>query len=105
MYERPDAVVVRSFVAGVNPDDLEISMYNDLLTIRGLRNEHEEIHDDRYYHRECYWGTFSRSIVIPVPIDPELIRAYFKNGVVTIELPRIIDESPSLRINLDAPEP
>lgn len=96
MYERADAVVLRALVAGANPDELEISMYNDLLTIRGSRAEHEEIHDDRYFHRECYWGTFSRSVVIPVPVDADSIRAYFKNGVVTIELPKIIDEQPSI---------
>lgn len=88
MYENPDSIVVRSFVAGVEPDDLEISMHNDMLTIRGRRHDVEEIHDDRFFHRECYWGTFSRSVIIPKPIDIEAIQALFKNGVVTILLPK-----------------
>lgn len=87
MYETDSAVVVRSFVAGVAPDDLEISMHNDMLTIRGSRHDAEEIHDDRFYHRECHWGTFSRSIIIPLPVDTGRIRALFKDGVVTIILP------------------
>ena len=88
MYENPDSIVVLSIVAGVEPDDLEISMHNDMLTIRGRRHDVEEIHDDRFFHRECYWGTFSRSVIIPKPIDIEAIQALFKNGVVTILLPK-----------------
>lgn len=88
MYENPDAIVVRSFVAGVEPENLEISMHNDMLTIRGRRHDVEEIHDDRFFHRECYWGTFSRSVIIPKPVDVDAIQALFKNGVVTIMLPK-----------------
>lgn len=89
MYETGDAVVVRSFVAGVEPDAIEISLHNDMLTIRGSRSDREEIHDDRFFHRECHWGTFSRSVIIPRSIDSERIRALFKHGVVTIILPKI----------------
>ena len=97
MYERPDALVVRSLVAGVNPDNLEISLHNDLLTIRGVRENIEEVYDDQYYHRECYWGGFRRTIVLPLPVDPSGIRAFFSNGVVTIELPKRTEQS---QINL-----
>lgn len=88
MYETADTLVVRSFVAGVEPENLEISMHNDMLTIRGKRHDVEEIHDDRFFHRECYWGTFSRSVIIPRPVDVGAIQALFKNGVVTIILPK-----------------
>ncbi|MBI4240067.1 Hsp20/alpha crystallin family protein [Candidatus Uhrbacteria bacterium] len=93
MYERADALVVRSLIAGVDPDNLEISLHNDLLTIRGAREDVEEMYDDQFYHRECYWGGFRRTIVLPVPVDPNGIRAYFKNGVVIIELPKLNEES------------
>ena len=86
MYERPDAIIVRSFVAGVEPENLEIVLDGDILTIRGHRAEVEEIHDDRVFHRECYWGSFSRSLVLPSAVDSEKIRALFKNGIVYIEL-------------------
>lgn len=89
MYETNDTIVVRSFVAGVEPDNIEISVHHDILTIRGVRHDAEEIHDDRFYHRECHWGTFSRSIIIPKTIDSDRIRALFKNGVVTILLPKM----------------
>ncbi len=88
MYENADSLVVRSFVAGVEPEDIEISLHNDMLTIRGRRHDVEEIHDDRFFHRECYWGTFSRSVIIPRPVDVDAIQALFKNGVVTIVLPK-----------------
>lgn len=96
MYETDDMIVVRSFVAGVEPDNIEISVHHDILTIRGTRHDAEEIHDDRFYHRECHWGTFSRSIIIPKTIDPNRIRALFKNGVVTILLPKIHPHEPSV---------
>lgn len=89
MYETADAIVVRSFVAGVEPDAIEISLHNDMLTIRGSRSDREEIHDDRFFHRECHWGIFSRSVIIPRTIDPDRIRALFKHGVVTIIVPKI----------------
>ncbi|MBI4252975.1 Hsp20/alpha crystallin family protein [Candidatus Uhrbacteria bacterium] len=96
MYETDDMIVIRSFVAGVDPDHIEISMHNDMLTIRGTRQDMEEIHDDRFYHRECHWGTFSRSVIIPKTIDPDRIRALFKNGVVTILLPKAHPNEPSV---------
>lgn len=90
MYERQDAVVIRSLVAGVDPSDLEIALHNDLLTIRGKREKlQEEVHDDRYYARECYWGPFSRTLVVPVPVDGSNIKATLKNGILVIELQKL----------------
>lgn len=88
MYETDEAIIVRSFVAGVEPDTIEVSVHNDMLTIRGTRHDAEEIHDDRFFHRECHWGTFSRSVIIPKTIDPSRIRALSKHGVITIILPK-----------------
>lgn len=89
MYERPDTLVIRSLIAGVDPDQLEISLYNGVLTVRGTRSEFEEVHHDRFFHKECYWGSFSRSVMLPVPVVEQQIRAFFKNGVVYIELPKL----------------
>jgi HSP20 family protein len=90
MYERADAIVVRSLVAGVDPKDLEISLHNDLLTIRGRREKfEEEVHDDRYYARECYWGPFSRTIVVPTAVDGAHINATLKNGILVVELKKL----------------
>lgn len=94
MYDTRDAIVVRALVAGMEPDQIEISLHNDMLTIRGARRDQEDLFDDQYLIRECYWGTFSRSMIIPVPVQTDAIAATFKNGIVTITLPKAdIDHS------------
>lgn len=92
MYKTDAAVVVRSLLAGVDPKDIEIHVHQDILTIRGKREETELIYEDQFFHRECFWGSFSRSVVIPVPVDEKHIRAFFKHGMVIIELPRKQEE-------------
>lgn len=100
MYDRGDAIIVRSLVAGINPDSIDISLHNDLLTIRGSREDSEEIYDDQFIIRECYWGRFSRSIIIPFPVDAQRIQAQCAQGIVMIILPKQEDEQ-SIKINGD----
>lgn len=88
VFEDKDNIIVKSTVAGVQPEDLEISISSDLLTIRGFRNQDEEVDEKDYYSRECYWGAFSRSIVLPKEVDQKKIDAAVKNGVLTIKLPK-----------------
>lgn len=94
MYEREDALIIRSLAAGVQPEDVDISIHNDILTIRGKREDCEDLYDDQFYMKECYWGNFSRSIVLPMEVHTEKIEAFFKNGVVTIVLPKIGETKP-----------
>lgn len=86
VFEDESNIIVKSTVAGVKPENLEIAISNDLLTIRGFREEDDQVADDNYYCRECYWGAFSRSIVLPREIDPKKVDASIKNGVLTIKL-------------------
>ncbi|MDD5071595.1 MAG: Hsp20/alpha crystallin family protein [Patescibacteria group bacterium] len=88
VYQTPEAIVVKSTIAGVKPEDIDISINNDMLTIRGKREENEKIEDENYLYRECYWGSFSRSIILPVEVKAEEIEAILENGVLTIILPR-----------------
>ena len=88
VYQTPKTIVVKSTIAGVKPEDINISINNDMLTIRGKREEKEEIKDDDYLYRECYWGSFSRSIILPVEVKAEEIEAILENGVLTIILPK-----------------
>lgn len=88
VYQDKDNIVIKSTMAGVDPKNLDISVTNDLLTIRGFRETDEEVEEDDYYCRECYWGAFSRSIVLPQEVDQQKIRANLKNGVLTIKLPK-----------------
>ncbi len=88
VYQTPRAIVVKSTIAGVKPEDIDISINNDMLTIRGRRTMAEEVRDEQYLFRECYWGSFSRSIILPTEIDTDKIEAELENGVLTIVLPK-----------------
>jgi HSP20 family protein len=88
IYQTPDKLVVKSTIAGVKPEDIDISVNNDMLTIRGQRQAKETISEDNYLIKECYWGGFSRSVILPVEIDVEKIEACLDNGILTIALPK-----------------
>jgi HSP20 family protein len=92
VYNTPDEIVVRAIVAGVRPDDLDISITRDMVTIRGKREEHKEVTDEDYFYRELYWGTFSRTILLPQEIEVEDAAASEKHGLLTIRLPKIDKE-------------
>jgi len=86
VYQRPDAIIVRSTIAGVKPEDIDIVLNNDMLTIRGTRTQTENITEDDYFYQECYWGSFSRSVILPVEVQADNIDATIENGVLTITL-------------------
>lgn len=88
VYQTPDKLVMVSTIAGVRPEDIDISINNDMLTIRGQRKMPYDIKDEDYLYKECYWGPFSRSIILPVEIKTEQIEAAIENGVLTINLPK-----------------
>lgn len=88
VYQAPDKLVVMSTIAGVKPEDIDISINNDMLTVRGKREINKEIKEEDYLYSECYWGSFSRSIILPVEIDAEKTSAVIENGVLTIFLPK-----------------
>lgn len=88
VFQTPKDIVVKSTIAGVKPDDIDISLNNDMLTIRGKREHQTKIKDGDYLLRECYWGSFSRSIILPVEIQGDKIDAALENGVLTITLPK-----------------
>lgn len=88
VYQTPDNIMVKSTIAGVKPEDIDISINNDMLTIRGKRSMLETVKDENYLFRECYWGSFSRSIILPVEIESDKIDACLENGVLTVTLPK-----------------
>lgn len=98
VYEKPEEIVVKSTIAGVSKSDLEISLINDMLTIRGRRKLDEDLNATNYYFRECYWGKFSRSIILPVNVDARKTKAQIKNGVLTIILPKITRDVEAIKI-------
>ena len=88
VFQTPTEVVIKSTIAGVKPDDIDIDINNDMITIRGERREDVEVEEDDYFYQECYWGSFSRSIILPVEVLAEEAKAALKNGVLTIRLPK-----------------
>lgn len=88
VYQTASALVVVSTMAGVKAQDLEITLNNDVITIRGKRYQEQAVPPEDYFYQECYWGGFSRSIVLPVEVKPEGVKASLKNGVLTVVLPK-----------------
>lgn len=80
-------LVVRSTVSGAKPEDINIAVHGDLLTIRGKREHEHRVREEDWYYRECYWGTFSRSIVLPYEVNADRAEASLKNGVLEVRIP------------------
>lgn len=89
VYQTPNEIVIKSTIAGVKPENIDISITNDMITIKGRRQKDEEVKEEDYYYQECYWGPFSRSVILPVDVEADRAEASMKNGILTIRLPKI----------------
>jgi len=89
VYQTATDIIVQTFVAGVRPEDLEINITRDMLTIRGKRQENQAIQAGDFFSRELYWGRFSRTVSLPQEIEPEDADAIERHGLLTIRLPKI----------------
>jgi HSP20 family protein len=89
VFQSPTQIVIKTMVAGVRPEDLDIDITRDMVTIRGKREESVEIHDHDYFHKELYWGSFSRTVMLPEEIEVQEAEAVEKHGLLTIKLPKI----------------
>ncbi len=88
VYQNPSEIIIKSTIAGIKPEDLDITITNDMVTIKGERKQDEVVQDENYYYQECYWGKFSRSVILPVDVVSEEADASMKNGILTIKLPK-----------------
>lgn len=89
VYQTADMIVVKAMIAGVYPEDLDISITRDLITIRGVREEERSAKEDDYFIRELYWGSFSRTITLPEEIDVDEAEAVEKHGLLILKLPKL----------------
>lgn len=89
VYQTDDDIVVQSTIAGVDQNDIDISVTSDMVTIKGKRTTQEKIRSSNYYYQELFWGPFSRSIILPEDIDSDNAKASMKNGLLTIRLPKL----------------
>lgn len=89
VYQTEDEIVIKSTIAGVTAEDMDIAITNDMVTIKGNRKPDEKVRPSDYYYQELYWGPFSRSIILPEEIDSDNAKASMKNGILTIRLPKL----------------
>ena len=92
VYQTPTEIIVQTMVAGVKPEDLELTIARDMITIRGKREESRTISEDNYFTKELYWGAFSRTIMLPQEVEPEEAEATEKHGLLTIKLQKVDKE-------------
>jgi HSP20 family protein len=89
VYETREKLVVKGRVAGVNKSELDVSISDNTLSIRGTLSAGNEDGVENYFLQECYWGEFSRSLVLPVPVKEDEIEAVLKDGVLTISFAKV----------------
>ena len=89
VYQTADAIVVKTLVAGVQPNSVDISLTREMITISGTRVDERESEEDDYFFRELYWGAFSRTILLPEEVDVDAAEASEKHGVLMIRLPKV----------------
>ncbi|MFZ3015487.1 MAG: Hsp20/alpha crystallin family protein [Minisyncoccia bacterium] len=92
VYQTPTEIIVQTMVAGVKPEDLELTISRDMINIRGKREESRKVEEENYFSKELYWGIFSRTILLPQEIEPEETEATEKHGLLTIKLQKIDKE-------------
>ena len=89
VFQKDDEIVVKSAIAGVGGKDLDVSITNDSVTIKGARKEEEKEKGKDYFYRELHWGSFSRKVILPEEVNADAARATLKNGILTITLPKL----------------
>ena len=89
VYETEKELVVVSAIAGIKTEQIEVSLENDILIIKGNRDNPSKDRDQRYFLKECYWGPFSKEIILPCEIDTSRIDAKVKEGILTVRMQKI----------------
>lgn len=102
VYQTPDDIVVESAIAGVKPEDIDVNVTTDSISIKGARRREKKVEDEDYLYQECYWGRFARSIILPQEVDPENADVTFKNGILTVRLPKVNKKkAKKLKVRID----
>jgi len=92
VYQTPTDIIIQTMVAGVRPEDLELSIARDMITIRGEREESRTVDEDNYFTQELYWGKFSRTISLPAEVEPEEVEATERHGLLTVKIKKVDKE-------------
>lgn len=89
IFQTAEEIVVVAPIAGVAQDDLSIAVTDEVLTIKGSRTFSFKAESTDYFTQECFWGDFSRSIILPESVDTSKVKASFKNGILTVRIPKV----------------
>jgi len=101
VFDQPDAVILKAELAGMSPDDIDISVEDNVLTIKGERKFEEKVDEERYYRIERRFGSFQRSLALPQGVKPEDISASYDDGILEVRVPKAEQEQPR-RIQVQA---
>lgn len=89
VYQTDNDIIIQAMIAGVRPEDLNVSITREMVTIEGRRQKTNEVDGDGYFMRELYWGAFARKVLLPCEVEPSEAEAYEKNGLLTLRMPKI----------------
>lgn len=92
VIETKNDIVIVSAIAGISPKDLDITVNNDMVTIRGSRSKHKQHSEGTVHYEEVFWGNFSRSIILPVNVQPSEAKATFEDGILRLTIPKVHGE-------------
>ena len=99
VYQTATEIIIKSMVAGVKPEDLDIAITRDMVTIKGKRETERFVQEEDYFHQELYWGSFSRTIMLPAEVEVEEAEAVEKHGLLVLHLPKI-DKNKQTRLKV-----
>ena len=94
MFDKDDSYIVKAELPGLDKKDISVDIKDGVLTLKGERRHENEVKEENYFRRERTYGKFQRSFRLPVDVDPDAIRAEFKNGVLEIEVPKPEEQKP-----------
>ncbi len=103
IYQTPEKFIIEAPIAGVKPEDIDIDVKRDSVSVKGKRTHEQSIKEEDYIYQECYWGNFSRSVILPQEIDPEKAKVEFKNGILIMSLPKAknLESARKIKIKID----
>ena len=94
IYEDEEMIVVKAELPGVDKEDIKVDLKDGILTLGGERSHEKEVKEEHYYRKERAFGRFHRSFAVPAEIDPDKIKAEFKDGVLKVEIPKPEEQKP-----------
>ena len=92
VYQTDNDIIIQAMIAGVRPEDLNVSITREMVTLEGRRHKQNEVESNGYFMKELYWGAFARKILLPCEVEPSEAEAYEKNGLLTLKMPKIDKE-------------